>query len=355
MMSLRQDLASANAKASKETVDKEKFANWLAKIPKAELHLHIDGSLQAERMLELAKKNQVELPYKTLNEIEEAYKFEDLQSFLDLYYLGASVLRDEEDFYWLMMDYLTKCRDQNIVHTEIMVEPQTYFPNGVEFKTMMQGFQKALHDAKETWGQSALLILSFLRHLSEEEAIDTLEKADEFRECFCAIGLASAEKGNPPNKFQRLYQMAKERGYEAIAHAGEEGPADYIWQSLQQLNVSRIDHGVRCVDDEGLVSFLVENKVPLTVCPLSNIRLCVYDEMQQHPILSLLDRGVRVTVNSDDPTYFGGFLNENYYALLYELDMTKEQAVALAENGFKASFLSPERKEGFIHQLHAYC
>ncbi|VUD52229.1 Adenine deaminase [Thalassocella blandensis] len=347
-MSLSQDLTS-------EAIDKEKFANWLAKIPKAELHLHIDGSLQAERLLELAQKNKVELPYSNLKEIEDAYNFVDLQSFLDLYYLGASVLRDEEDFYWLMMDYLTKCRDQHIVHSEIMVEPQTYFPQGVEFRTMMNGFKRAIHEANETWGQSVLLILSFLRHLPEEDAIATLEKADEFRDDFCAIGLASAEKGNPPNKFQRLYQMAKERGYEAIAHAGEEGPADYIWQSLQQLHVSRVDHGVRCVDDEGLVNFLIENKIPLTVCPLSNIRLCVYDQMQQHPILQLLDRGVRITVNSDDPTYFGGFLNENYFALLHELNMSKEQAITLAENGFKASFLSNERKESFIHQLHAYC
>lgn len=341
--------------AAIDAVDKAKFENWLAKIPKAELHLHIDGSLQAERMLALAKKNNVELPYASLEEIEKAYNFSDLQSFLDLYYLGASVLRDEEDFYWLMMDYLTKCRDQQIVHTEIMVEPQTYFPNGVSFETMMNGFKRAMNEAKEEWGQSVLLILSFLRHLSEEEAIETLKAADAYRDDFCAIGLASSEKGNPPSKFQRLYDMALERGYKTIAHAGEEGPADYIWQSLEQLKVSRIDHGVRCVDDEGLIQHLVQQQVPLTVCPLSNVRLCVYDDMQQHPILELLERGVRVTVNSDDPTYFGGFLNENYFALLHALNMNKEQAAALAENSFKASFLSPERKEGFIQQLRAYC
>lgn len=338
-----------------EAIDKDKFENWLAKIPKAELHLHIDGSLQAERMLELAQKNKVELPYGSLQEIEQAYNFSDLQSFLDLYYLGASVLREEEDFYWLMMDYLVKCRVQHIVHTEIMVEPQTYFPYGVEFSTMMRGFKRAMEDAKEEWGQSVLLILSFLRHLSEDDAISTLQAAEAYHDDFCAIGLASAEKGNPPKKFQKLYDMAQERGYKTVAHAGEEGPADYIWQSLKQLKVARIDHGVRCVDDDGLIEYLVQHKIPLTVCPLSNVRLCVYDEMEQHPILQLLDRGVQVTVNSDDPTYFGGFLNENYFALLHKLDMSKEQAALLAENGFKASFLAPDRKQGFIDQLKTYC
>ncbi len=331
------------------------FRTWLAAMPKAELHLHIDGSLQADRLLSLATKNQVALPYTTVAEIEAAYNFTDLQSFLDLYYLGASVLREQEDFYHLMMDYLIKCREQNILHTEIMVEPQTYFPNGVEFATMMAGFSRAIAQAKSEWGQSVLLILSLLRHLSEEEALATLDKADAFRESFVAIGLASSERGNPPEKFNRLYTAARERGYRAVAHAGEEGPADYIWGSLGRLRVQRIDHGVRCVEDEKLLVHLKENAVPLTVCPLSNVRLRVFDSIERHNVLELLDRGLAVTVNSDDPTYFGGFLNENYFALYQGLGMTKAQAMTLARNSFVASFLDPSAKRQFLTRLERYC
>lgn len=330
------------------------FTSWLARLPKAELHLHIDGSLQAERLLSLAKKNEVSLPYKSVKEIQAAYNFVDLQSFLDLYYLGASVLRDEEDFYHLMMDYLIKCREQNILHTEIMVEPQTYFPNGVSFDTVMSGFNKAIQEAEFTWGQSVLLILSFLRHLSEEEAIATLELAEPYREDFAAIGLASSELGNPPEKFNTLYEQAKKKGYLAVAHAGEEGPPEYIWNSLTQLQVHRIDHGVRCIEDPKLVEYLREDAVPLTVCPLSNVRLCVFDSMEKHNVLDMLDMGLNITINSDDPTYFGGFLNENFFAMAESLDMTKEQAIALAKNSFQSSFLSDEKKKHYISQIHSH-
>lgn len=333
---------------------KNDFETWLSALPKAELHLHIDGSLQAHRLLSLAAKNNIELPYSTVAEVEAAYEFEDLQSFLDLYYLGASVLIEEDDFYHLMMDYLLKCKEQNIVHCEIMVEPQTYAPNGVSFATMMDGFNRAIREAESNWGQSVLLILSFLRHLSEVEALATLKEAEPYRSDFIAIGLASAELGNPPEKFENLYAAARQQGYLATAHAGEEGPPDYIWDSLQRLQVQRIDHGVRCVEDAELVTHLIDKKTALTVCPLSNIKLCVFDQMQQHNILDMLEQGLAVTVNSDDPAYFGGYLNENFYALHQDLDMTQSQAIQLIENSFAVSFLSAQEKQTYLTQLQSH-
>lgn len=327
------------------------FSNWLQQLPKAELHLHIDGSLQAHRMLSLARKNNIDLPYTSVEEVNAAYQFEDLQSFLDLYYLGASVLRDEQDFYHLMMDYLRKCKEQNIVHTEVMVEPQTYEPYGVTFTTMMSGFEQAIRDAESQWGQSTFLILSFLRHLSEEHALATLKLAEPYRDKFVAIGLASAEVGNPPDKFAQLFRRAQDQGYKAVAHAGEEGPPEYIWHCLDQLKVSRIDHGVRCIEDAQLVARLVEQGTPLTVCPLSNVKLCVFEKMQDHTILSLLNDGVIVTVNSDDPAYFGGYLDENFIALHKHLGMSRAQTVKLIENSFSASFLDSDRKKAYIEQL----
>ena len=327
---------------------------WLNTMPKAELHLHIDGSLQAGRMLELAEKNKVSLPYQTVEQVEEAYNFADLQSFLDLYYMGASVLKEEEDFYHLMMDYLKKCQEQNIIHTEIMVEPQTYAPNGVSFETMMNGFGKAINEAESDWGQSTLLILSFLRHLSEAECLDMLDQAEPFRDHFVAIGLASAEKGNPPDKFKTLYASALERGYKAVAHAGEEGPPQYVWDSLELLKVDRIDHGVRSSEDPELIKILAEKQMPLTVCPLSNVRLCVFDQMSDHNILQLLNSGLCVTVNSDDPAYFGGFMTENYVALQAHLGMTQQQAIDLSANGFNASFLSEEKKRACLSRLRHF-
>jgi len=333
---------------------KQEFHNWLCAMPKAELHLHIDGSLQAHRLLSLAEKNKVSVPYSSVEEVEAAYNFENLQSFLDLYYLGASVLIEEEDFYHLMMDYLLRCREQNIVHTEIMVEPQTYAPNGVSFATMMSGFKKAISEAEVEWGQSTLLILSFLRHLSEQEALQTLAEAEAFREDFVAIGLASSELGNPPAKFENLYKRARTQGYQAVAHAGEEGPPDYIWDSLQKLNVQRIDHGVRCSEDAILIEELKQSQTPLTVCPLSNVRLCVFDIMAQHNVLQLLEQGLAVTVNSDDPAYFGGYLNENFIALSEALNLDRHQAIKLSRNSFQGSFLSDEAKHTFVNQLTAF-
>lgn len=329
----------------------QQFSTWISQLPKAELHLHIDGSLQAHRMLSLAKKNGIKLPYKSISEVEDAYCFDNLQSFLNLYYLGASVLIDEDDFYHLMFDYLLKCKEQNIVHTEIMVEPQTYVPNGVDFETMMSGFNRAIKQAKAEWGQSVLLILSLLRHLSEAQALQTLEVARPFKHNFVAIGLASSEVNNPPEKFERLYRTAREQGYLTTAHAGEEGPAEYIWDSLKKLKVDRIDHGVRCLDDKELMVFLKRNQVALTVCPLSNVKLRVYDDMSRHGILTMLSNGLAVTVNSDDPAYFGGYLNENFMALHQSLNLSKEDALTMVKNSFKHSFLNEREKQNYLKEL----
>lgn len=330
------------------------FHSWLCGMPKAELHLHIDGSLQAARLLQLAAKNGVAIPYDTVESVEAAYNFKDLQSFLDLYYLGASVLRDEQDFYLLMKDYLDTCRAQNIVHTEIMVEPQTYLPYGVPVTTVLNGFRAAIADAKAEWGQSALMILSLLRHLSEDEALAMLNSVAPYREDFVAIGLASSEQGNPPGKFERLYKAAEEQGYQLVAHAGEEGPPEYIWEAIKLLGVDRIDHGVRCIEDPQLLQYLIEQQIPLTVCPLSNVRLRVFDTLADHNLLTMLDQNLCVTVNSDDPTYFGGFLNENFTALADALAMNKEQALQLAANSFKASFLSSEEQQQYLQTLENY-
>lgn len=327
---------------------------WLSGMPKAELHLHIDGSLRAPRLLQLAAKHGVLLPYSSVEEVEAAYDFSDLQSFLDLYYLGASVLRDAEDFYLLMKDYLEVCRVQNIVHCEIMVEPQTYLPQGVELAVVLEGFDRAILEAKSGWAQSVGLILSFLRHLPEADCLEMLEAADPYREHFCAIGLASAERDFPPGNFQNLYREAAKRGYALTAHAGEEGPPSFIRDALQLLSVTRIDHGVRAIEDEELLNQLAADRLPLTVCPLSNVRLCVYDDMSQHRIFDLLDRGLCVTVNSDDPAYFGGDLLENFAALESDLGMSKEQALLLVRNSIEAAFLQTQEKTLLDKQLQDY-
>lgn len=330
------------------------FDDWITGAPKCELHLHIDGSLQPSRLLSLAAKNGIDLPYKTTADVEAACQFTDLQSFLDLYYHGASVLRDEEDFYCLMLDYLSVCRDENIVHTEIMVEPQTYAPNGVALDTVMAGFDRAIAEAKSGWNQSTGLILSFLRHLPESECIAQLTAADPWRDHFVAIGLASAEKDNPPTAFKNLYAAAAERGYRLTAHAGEEGPASFISDALDVLGVERIDHGVRAVESPALVARLAEASVPLTVCPLSNVRLCVFDNLAQHTLAELAESGVRVTINSDDPAYFGGYLTENFRALHRELGISISDARGFLGNAIDASFVDEETRQALHRQLAEY-
>lgn len=320
-------------------------------IPKAELHLHIEGSLTPELMWRLAQKHNIALPYASVEDIQAAYNFTDLQSFLDIYYAGAGVLIDEEDFFSLMWDYLQRCHEENIVHAEIMFDPQTHTQRGIGFDVFMPGFLKAMDKAQEEFGISSLLIMSFLRHLPESEAMETLAAAEPYYAHISAVGLDSSEMGHPPSKFERVFKKAKALGFKIVAHAGEEGPPSYIWEAIKLLDVDRIDHGVRCQEDKELVDFLKTSQIPLTVCPLSNLKLCVIDDMREHNILKLLEAGLLVTVNSDDPTYFGGFLSANYEALYHALGTDENTIKTLAANSFKASFLSDERKAYFIGEI----
>lgn len=327
------------------------LAHKLKTVPKVELHLHIEGSLEPELMMALAERHQVDLPYKTLEEVQEAYNFEDLQSFLDLYYLGASVLIEEQDFYDLMWAYLQRCREENVVHTEIMFDPQTHTERGIRFEVFMSGFQRAIAQAEKEWGQSTFLIMSFLRHLSEESAIATLNAAEPYKEHIIAVGLDSSELGHPPEKFATAFEMAKQQGYLRVAHAGEEGPPEYIWGALDTLDVHRIDHGVRSVEDAELMERLQKEGMPLTVCPLSNVKLCVFDHIANHNIFELLKSGVKVTVNADDPSYFGGYLTDNYLALHEHHDEEEEHFKQLVRNSFVASFLPEETKEKWLAEV----
>ena len=320
-------------------------------LPKAELHLHIEGTLEPGMLMQLARKHNVSLPYKDEAEVLRAYNFKDLQSFLDLYYLGASVLIDEQDFFDLMFRYLEHCRDEGIVHSEIMFDPQTHTDRGVAFATIMNGFLKAMEKAEESWGQSSALIMSFLRHLDEASAFETLRAAEPFCQHIQSVGLDSSELGHPPEKFARVYAEARSQGYRLVAHAGEEGPSAYIREALETLGVERIDHGVRCLEDEALVKYLVEKQVPLTVCPLSNVRLCVYPDMTSHPLLHMLEMGLNVTVNSDDPPYFGGYLMANFVALEQHLGLDMDQAGTLAANSIRSSFLPDDQKQARLDEL----
>ncbi|MBE9543768.1 MAG: adenosine deaminase, partial [Proteobacteria bacterium] len=276
-------------------------------IPKAELHIHIEGALESELMLELAAKNGVDLPFASVGDIRRAYDFKDLQSFLDIYYQGAQVLLTEDDFYRLTWSYLQKAAEQNVRHAEIFFDPQTHTARGVKFETIVAGIHRALMDAERQLAVSSKLIMCFLRHLSVDEALTTLEEAWDFKDMITGVGLDSSELGFPPENFGPVFDRARQWGFKTVAHAGEEGPPEYIWQALKRLQVDRIDHGVHCLEDAALVEYLVENQIPLTVCPLSNIRLKVFDQMKQHNLMQMLESGLCVTVNSDDPAYFGGY------------------------------------------------
>ena len=327
------------------------FIDYVRSLPKAELHLHIEGTLEPVMLMRLAKKHEIDLPYSTAADVERAYDFGDLQSFLDLYYLGASVLIDEDDFYSLMFSYLERCRDEGIVHTEMMFDPQTHTERGIGFPVFMSGFRRAMVEAKREWGQSSSLIMCFLRHLTEISAFETLKAAEPFKSQIMSIGLDSSELGHPPEKFERVYAAASLQGYRLVAHAGEEGPPAYIIDALDRLKVERIDHGVRCLEDAELVERLRKAKTPLTVCPLSNVRLCVYESMSGHPIREMLKRGLNVTVNSDDPPYFGGYLLDNFEALHRELGLTMEEAQQLAVNSIRSSFLEEAACKPWLDQL----
>lgn len=333
---------------------KNELKQWVASLPKVELHLHIEGSLEPELMMALADKHQIALPYANIEEVKQAYNFEDLQSFLDLYYFGASVLKDEDDFYQLMWNYLLKCKEDNVVHVEIMFDPQTHTERGIGFDVFMQGFKRAMQQAEQEWGQSCLLIMSFLRHLTEQSAIQTLESAKPYLNDIIAVGLDSAELGNPPEKFTQVFKMAKELGLKRVAHAGEEGPADYVWGALKALDVHRIDHGVRSIEDPKLIEFLIQSQHPLTVCPLSNTKLKVFSHMQEHNVLQLLDLGLIATINADDPSYFGGYLNDNFFAIIDHLPIQKHQLHQLVINSFNASFMPSEQKRKWLEKIASY-
>lgn len=326
---------------------------FIQNLPKAELHLHIEGTLEPELMFRLAKKNHVLIPYKSIEEVKQAYHFISLQSFLDIYYKGAAVLVEASDFYDLTMGYLKKCHEQNIVHTEIFFDPQTHTDRGIAFETVVTGISEALEEAKRRYNISSFLIMSFLRHLSQEAAFETLEASLPFRDKIKGVGLDSSELGNPPSKFKEVFQKAKEVGYELVAHAGEEGDSSYIWEAIELLDVSRIDHGIRCDEDEKLVAYLQKTQLPLTVCPLSNVKLKAIKEMKHHNILKLLHRGLLVMVNSDDPAYFGGYLNENLEAVAVSLQAAKEEITQIVENSFKASFLGENIKQEYLQILRS--
>ena len=309
---------------------------WLKALPKAELHLHLEGALEPELMFALARRNGIELPWSDVDVLRQAYSFNNLQEFLDLYYQGANVLRTEQDFYDLTWAYLQKCQAQGVVHVEPFYDPQTHTERGIPFEVAINGISGAMRDGREQLGITGGLILSFLRHLSEDDAFRTLEQAMPFRDQFFAVGLDSAEQGHPPSKFERVFAKARSEGFLAVAHAGEEGPPEYIWQALDLLKVSRIDHGVRAAEDPKLLDRLADEQIPLTVCPLSNIKLRVFQDMTHHNILDLLEQGLKVTVNSDDPSYFDGYVLENFVALHDGLGMTEEQARRLAQNSMDA-------------------
>jgi adenosine deaminase len=328
---------------------------FIENLPKAELHLHIEGTLEPEMMFELAQRNSIDLPYKSVSEVKEAYNFTDLQSFLDIYYQGSQVLQKEQDFYNLTWAYLQRAVSQNVRHAEIFFDPQSHTDRGIAFKTVYKGIYRALQDGKDKLGISSQLILSFLRHLSQEQAFATLEQALPYKDTMVAVGLDSAEQGNPPSKFKAVFDRAQAEGFLTVAHAGEEGPPEYIWEAINLLNVSRIDHGVRSMEDPQLLDYLIDKQIPLTVCPLSNVELKVFDSMAKHNLKQLLNLGICATVNSDDPAYFGGYIAENYLAAQEALDLTQQELYQLAKNSFQASFLSSECKHKMIAELDNYC
>lgn len=330
------------------------LSQFINDLPKAELHLHIEGSLEPELMLKLAARNGVQLPFESVAEARAAYNFQDLDSFLEIYYTGTQVLQHEQDFYDLTWEYLQKAKSQNVRHTELFFDPQIHSQRGVSLATVHTGITQALRDGEKQLKISSRLIMCFLRHLSESEAMTTLEAALPYQDTIAAVGLDSSEGGHPPSKFQRVFAQARAAGFLTVAHAGEEGPPEYIWEALQLLEVSRIDHGVRCLEEPELVSYLVQQQIPLTVCPLSNVKLKVFDSMSAHNLKKLLDAGVCVTINSDDPAYFGGYIAENYQQAQEALNLSQAELYTIAKNSFEASFLSSEAKAALIGELEQF-
>ncbi len=326
---------------------------FIQALPKAELHVHIEGTFEPELMFAIAQRNHIDIPYQTVEDVRQAYNFHNLQSFLDIYYAGARVLVHEQDFYDLAWAYFEKCAEDYVVHTEMFFDPQTHTERGVAFATVINGLQRACDDAQTKLGISSHLIMCFLRHLSEEAAFETLAQALPYKDQIIAVGLDSSEVGHPPAKFERVFAQAREAGFLIVAHAGEEGPAEYVWEALDLLKVNRVDHGVRSEEDPVLMQRLIAEKMPLTVCPLSNLKLCVVNDMAEHNIRRLLQQGVHVTVNSDDPSYFGGYMNANFVAITEALNLSIAELKKLAQNSFEASFISDAEKQKWIEKIQA--
>ena len=325
---------------------------FIKKVPKAELHLHIEGTLEPEHMFELAKRNNVSIPYNNVEEVKSAYNFKNLDSFLNIYYQGSKVLIHEKDFFDLTWAYILKCKENNIVHTEIFFDPQTHLDRGISFDIVINGISKALDKANLEFGLTSKIIMCFLRHLNEESGFKVLDQALRYKNKIIGVGLDSSELGNPPKKFEKLFQKARDEGFLTVAHAGEEGPPEYIWDSINLLKVKRIDHGVQSLKDEKLVDLLIKEQIPLTVCPLSNIKLCVFDKIEHHNLKKMLNKGLRVMVNSDDPAYFGGYLNKNLTETQLALDLSLEEIKTLIINSFKSSFLKDDKKKEWIDKIN---
>ncbi len=333
-------------------LENTEIINYIKNTPKSELHLHIEGTLEPEHMFELAKRNNVLIPYKNVEEVKYAYNFHNLDSFLDIYYQSSKVLINEQDFFDLTWAYILKCKKDNVVHTEIFFDPQSHVGRGIDFDTVINGIYKALKKAKDELNISSKIIMCFLRHLDEESGFKVLEKALKHKDKIFGVGLDSSELGNPPKKFEKLFKKASEQGFITVAHAGEEGPTEYIWDSINLLKVKRIDHGVQCLKDEKLVEELKKTQIPLTVCPLSNVKLCVFDKLENHNLKKMLKRGLKVMVNSDDPAYFGGYLNKNLTLVQSALNLSMEEVKTLIINSFESSFLDDIKKKEWINKIY---
>jgi adenine deaminase len=332
-------------------IPRDRLPALLAAMPKAELHIHVEGSLEPELIFALAQRNGVALPYASVEDLRRAYAFSNLQSFLDIYYAGASVLLTEQDFHDMAWAYLQRARADNVLRTEIFFDPQTHTARGVAMETVIRGLRRACIEAKQQLGIDAELILCFLRHLSEAEAFETLEQALPFRDAFIGVGLDSSEVGHPPEKFARVFAKCRREGLHLVAHAGEEGPPAYVWSALDVLKVERIDHGVQSAKDPALMKRLAQDRIPLTVCPLSNLKLCVFPRLEEHNLRTLLDAGLVATVNSDDPAYFGGYVNANFLQTFAATGLDAQHAYRLARNSFDGSFAEPMAKLRYIQEL----
>jgi len=333
-------------------LENTEIINFIEKTPKSELHLHIEGTLEPEHMFELAKRNNILIPYKNSEEVKSAYNFHNLDSFLDIYYQSSKVLINEQDFFDLTWAYILKCKKDNVVHTEIFFDPQAHVGRGIDFDIVINGIYKALKKAKDELNISSKIIMCFLRHLDEESGFKVLEKALKHKDKIFGVGLDSSELGNPPKKFEKLFKKASDEGFVTVAHAGEEGPTEYIWECINLLKIKRIDHGVQCLKDEKLVEELKKTQIPLTVCPLSNVKLCVFDKLENHNLKKMLNRGLKVMVNSDDPAYFGGYLNKNLTLAQSALNLSMEEIKTLIINSFESSFLDDIKKKEWINKIY---